>query len=292
MSQSYNVFLSWSGPHAKQIAHVLRDWIPDICRNAVCWMSSDDIEKGAVGEIEIDNRLADSQTAIVILTPHSINSHWVLFEAGALSNGLSKNAVCTLLCGLSSLPAQPLGRFQATKIDKDDFFKLIQKIDQRTGSRTPPDRLERWFNSGWNEFSEKVLRIIESIGPEKPVPEVSNQERMLEELLYTVRRIDSGPKIGLVNVPKRRPTRTTISKGRPVIVLYSEEIYRALDTLGIADDDFYIIIDQYGINHGFPMSGDYSLQLSPDLFAEVEMIEGGGMLRYCRIKSVFRHKLS
>jgi hypothetical protein len=91
------VFISWSGELSKQVAQVLHDWIEDVLQGTEAWISSEDIDKGSFWFGEIGNELSETGIGILCLTKDNIHAPWILFEAGALSKGLSKNRVCPFL---------------------------------------------------------------------------------------------------------------------------------------------------------------------------------------------------
>ena len=98
------------------------------------WISSHDIDKGARWNAEVSARLEETSFGIVCLTPENLKDPWINFEAGSLSK-LRDAKVCTLLIDLapSDVPF-PLAQFQATRTDKDDFFKLIETINAACGA--------------------------------------------------------------------------------------------------------------------------------------------------------------
>jgi hypothetical protein len=186
-SSSHNVFLSWSGEWAKDVASILRDWLVDVVRQAKPWMSSEDIAKGSAWESEISGTLGSCTTGIVVLTPHSAGAPWVLFEAGAISKSVSGH-VCTLLCGLAPPITGPLGRFQATTCEKADLFKLVKTIDTDLGG-TSAAKLEHWFEAFWGGLEAKLLASEKKHNKAQAPIQQPSQAEVLKEILTTVRSI-------------------------------------------------------------------------------------------------------
>jgi hypothetical protein len=58
MSESSNIFISWSKPRGKAAALALREWLPLVLQAAKPWMSDKDIDKGTVWLDELTGRLA------------------------------------------------------------------------------------------------------------------------------------------------------------------------------------------------------------------------------------------
>ena len=94
------VFLSWSGPRSKAVAELLNDWLRCVLQACKPWISSRDIDRGALWFSEISGQLSDTGIGIVCLTSDNKSKPWILFEAGALAKGLSHVRVCTLLIDL------------------------------------------------------------------------------------------------------------------------------------------------------------------------------------------------
>jgi hypothetical protein len=117
-----NVFISWSGDASKEIAEVLRNWIPSVIQSAKPYFTPNDIEKGAKWGNEISKKLSDCNVGIICLTRENVNRPWILFEAGALSKDLDQAKVCSILFGIDNADISwPLTTFQTTEFDKADF---------------------------------------------------------------------------------------------------------------------------------------------------------------------------
>lgn len=85
MADTYNVFISWSGPRSKSAAEILKRWLPIVVHTANPWMSATDIDKGTRWSEEVAAALDTMKAGIICLTPENLSAEWLLFEAGALS---------------------------------------------------------------------------------------------------------------------------------------------------------------------------------------------------------------
>ena len=68
-TQTYNVFLSWSGERSLYVAQFFHGWLQKVLQRAKPWLSDRDIEKGTVGVDEIKKALAGMKVGIFFLTP-------------------------------------------------------------------------------------------------------------------------------------------------------------------------------------------------------------------------------
>jgi hypothetical protein len=183
------VFISWSGRLSQKVAELLKEWIPNVLQNAEPWISSADIEKGEIWFGAISEKLADISIGIICLTKENINAPWILFEAGSLSKGLTKNRVCTLL--IESEPTDlkpPLSQFNATKPIKEDMAKLVQTINASDKEKMLPEpRIQASFEQWWPKFEEQFRAAVKSLPPpRKPARSVDD---MTVEILETVRAV-------------------------------------------------------------------------------------------------------
>lgn len=168
------VFISWSGERSKQAAEGLRHWIPDVIQAVQPWMSSEDIDPGERWNAQVARELHDSQFGIICLTPESLNSAWMLFEAGALAKTLDKTSVCPYLIGLDEVDLKgPLAQFQAAKANKDGTLSLIRSINTGLGTQMlPDDKLRRTFERWWPDLGG----VLNSLPP----PSESENQHLLD----------------------------------------------------------------------------------------------------------------
>ena len=157
------IFISWSGDKSKKIAEYMKKWIEQIIQSADPWISVD-IEKGKKWDSEISQNLKESKVGILCITRGNLNTPWMLFEAGAISN-TPDSYVCTLLIDLSPTDLTgPLSTFQATKLNKDDIFKLLNTINQiiykQEGKNLSIDNLKSLFDLFYPKLEQKIESIL------------------------------------------------------------------------------------------------------------------------------------
>jgi hypothetical protein len=112
-------------------------------------MSTEDIRKGDRWRNEIAAKLAETSFGILCLTPETLDSRWILFEAGTLSKHAKDSRVTALLIDLeSNNVVEPLSQFQHTTATKDDIRRLVQQLNASLpdGRRLDADRLSRSFD--------------------------------------------------------------------------------------------------------------------------------------------------
>src|SRR3569833_883872 len=101
------IFTSWSGELSHKVAAHLKTWLEDVLQGSNVWVSSENIEKGSVWFSEVSDTLKDTSFGLLCVTRQNINAPWLLFEAGALSKGLSTNRVSPLLVDLTPSDLKP-----------------------------------------------------------------------------------------------------------------------------------------------------------------------------------------
>jgi hypothetical protein len=109
----YDVFISYSHKD-EELAKELRQLLE--ARDLKCFMSSMDIRSGDPWAEAIRDALVDAQELLLVITPDSIKSRWVMCEGGA-GWALGKRMVPALLEVEPDLLPEPIKRHQAKKID-------------------------------------------------------------------------------------------------------------------------------------------------------------------------------
>lgn len=191
------VFISWSGELSNKIGEKFRNWLPGVIQAVSPYYTPADIVKGARWEASLANELETSEVGMFLVTRENLNSHWMLFEAGALAKRLDKSRVCPILFGVehTHLPA-PLRSFQITSFKEDEMRKLILDTNKALGERKLVDSVvNKTFDMWWPDLNDDVTKILQA---HKHVGENDepNEKEMITEILelsrLTARRSDSG----------------------------------------------------------------------------------------------------
>ena len=222
-----NIFISWSGTLSLEVAKLLKQWIKCVLQATNPWVSSDDIERGALWFNDISNSLKDCNIGIVCLTRSNIKSPWILFEAGGLLKGLTTNRVCTFLVDLEPKDINaPLSHFNHTASSKEDVYKLISTLNDKLEDRKlDKETLDNVFHTYWPKFEAEFNKITHEIVEDNEVNNPRSEADILTEILYTVRgldtRLNSLENYGVYNYP---------------IVEFSDPIFTHREKLEIKQD--------------------------------------------------------
>ncbi|GAA4493321.1 hypothetical protein [Pseudaeromonas paramecii] len=184
------IFISWSGKRSKAIAELMSDWLKCVIQASQPWISTRDIDRGAIWFSEINDKLKDVSVGIVCLTQENKNRPWILFETGALAKGLTTNRVCTFLIDLKPEDLQdPLGQFNHTTPDKPGVWALIRTINDCLGDKALDERiLNQVFDTYWPQFENKFNNAVSQNLPDEEIPPRSEQD-ILSEILSNTRSL-------------------------------------------------------------------------------------------------------
>jgi hypothetical protein len=182
------VFISWSGQHSWGVAKALRSCLRLALPHIDFWMSSEDMGPGVRWSWELGTHLADAQTGIICVTRENLSSPWLLFEAGAISHALGRNAVIPYLLDLSPPDLSgPLAQFQALQATEDGTRLLFQSINKVPGGARLDDvEILKAFLVWWPEISRALEVVMDT--PKRGAPKRSERD-LLEELVDLVRQL-------------------------------------------------------------------------------------------------------
>lgn len=125
------IFISWSGDYSREVAEKLSVWIPSVIQSVETFYSPVDIGKGENWSNRLSQELAECTFGIVCLTPENVSAPWIHFEAGALAKSM-ESRLSSIMFGITPSDIKgPLSRFQNTRFDQPDFYKLIQTLTAR-----------------------------------------------------------------------------------------------------------------------------------------------------------------
>jgi len=143
------VFLSWSGTRSRQVASTLGPWLRTVLPGITTFMSEGDMQPGDRWSERLQDALSNADHGIVCMTPHNVDSPWLLFEAGAISNK-SRAVLTPLLIDLdpASLPI-PLRQFQGVTANRTGLHNLCRVLNSRRGEAAADEAtlLERFAAS-------------------------------------------------------------------------------------------------------------------------------------------------
>jgi TIR domain len=187
---SMRVFISWSGDLSRRLAEAIHKWLPDMLQYVKPYFTPADIEKGAKWDLEISKELEASNFCIITLTRESLDSKWIMFEAGAISKSIERARLCTVLFGIEPTDVEgPLERFQATKFLKEEIHKLLKTINSNAKEEALPDAaLDRVFEKWWPDLEDAVNEIMKDAGSSTKVA-VREPRDLLEEAVSRLRAI-------------------------------------------------------------------------------------------------------
>ncbi len=186
------VFLSWSGERSKQVATLLDEWLRCVLQAIRPWISTKDIDRGALWFNEIQDQLQDTTIGIICLTQENKDRPWILFEAGALAKGLSNSRVCTLLIDLQPSDIKdPLAQLNHTLPERENMFELVRTLNNRLGTNAlDPRILGTVFDTYWEQFEQKFIDILSKTVTQE-APEPRSEQDILSEILGITRSLSN-----------------------------------------------------------------------------------------------------
>jgi hypothetical protein len=134
------IFISWSKDHARRVALVLKEFLPQIFDGVDVFMSDDDIEPGERSLRKIEVELSGTSFGLLVVTAENQHESWLNFEAGALSKALGSEGnpmsrVVPLLVDLRIAQLiGPLSQFQAVPLDHEGLRKTVGSIARLVGT--------------------------------------------------------------------------------------------------------------------------------------------------------------
>lgn len=182
------VFISWSGQRSKVVAEIFSDWLKCVIQASQPWISTRDIDRGAIWFSEINDKLKDVSVGVVFLTQENKNKPWILFETGALAKGLTTNRVCTFLIDLNPEDLQdPLAQFNHTAPNENSVWELTRTINTCLVEKALDERiLKQVFNTYWPQFEQSFETALHDFPPDEVIPPRSEQD-ILSEILNNTR---------------------------------------------------------------------------------------------------------
>jgi hypothetical protein len=169
-----HLFISWSGGRSHRLAVAMKEWLELHFPNEISAFVSSEIEKGKQWFPAVESQLRKADAGLVCLTPESLKSDWIAFEAGALATAVAlrkrEARIFTYLLDLSpaSLPG-PLAAYQSTVATMEDTLRLVNSLLKYLKIK-PKDPVS--FTHQWDNLQRKLAAIgsqpVTSIFPQLP----------------------------------------------------------------------------------------------------------------------------
>ncbi|MFT3962222.1 toll/interleukin-1 receptor domain-containing protein [Propionivibrio sp.] len=150
---------------------------------------SSGIEFGTEWYKAIMSQLGDATDVVALLTRHSIDRPWILYEAGVAKGKLDTNVLGVALgVPLEKVSTGPFGQFQNCGDDEDSFTKLVIQLLQRNPDASPREeavRLQvRVFLDGVKNLLAAKGKAMTSTGTDE-----TSVARLFEEVKVMVREL-------------------------------------------------------------------------------------------------------
>nr|WP_320194315.1 TIR domain-containing protein [uncultured Desulfobacter sp.] len=169
----------WAGERSHSIVRKLKEFLEFVVRGPKDFIS-DDIEGGRLWRVAIAGQLESSSFGIACLTPDNLRSHWLHFEAGALSKAVGQAHVIPFLIGPETTDVEgPLSDFQMVSSDEVikklrssmDTCRAAQAILGTFIGTTAHRRHTRTIREGLKaHIDEYIQRLSEILPPGKQRP--------------------------------------------------------------------------------------------------------------------------
>ncbi|HFT8987999.1 TPA: TIR domain-containing protein [Escherichia coli] len=243
------VFVSWSGQRSKVVAEIFSDWLKCVIQASQPWISTRDIDRGAIWFSEINDKLKDVSVGVVCLTQENKNKPWILFETGALAKGLTTNRVCTFLIDLNPEDLQdPLAQFNHTTPNNHSVWELTRTINACLVDKALDERILRQvFDTYWPQFEASFNAALVDNPPQEVIPPRTEQD-ILTEILNNTRTLNQRVRILEANSNELNTNNITKSN------LTKKEVHRLqsqLDSIMLSglynEDEIMASLDIYSL---------------------------------------------
>ena len=156
------IFISWSKTYSGKIANELKVWLKEAFDSKIdTFISSEGIGSGTDWYRKISEELDSSELGILVLTPENINSPWIMYEAGALSN---KKAIIPILFERNPNQVEgPINKRNYIVYNKKSFLKLLLDINEIINAGVSKKALNAFLNTEWEILQSKIDPLLEKV---------------------------------------------------------------------------------------------------------------------------------
>jgi predicted nucleotide-binding protein len=180
------VFISWSGELSRQVAAILRDWLPNVLQAVEPWLAGDEVSAGSRWSDVWAKQLSSSSAVLLCVTRGNIQSGWFNFEAGSASRAVDPGSLIPILIDLApSDVTGPLAGFQSRVLDHRGVTQLVLDLNKRLNEPLDNQRLDQLIDI-WLPIL--LTRLGEIQLPEPTADRLLRSDRdIVEEILEQIR---------------------------------------------------------------------------------------------------------
>ena len=164
-----NVFIGWLGEASKEIASSLESWLNGMFDGRVsAYTTMDNLAAGSEWFHGLRRAMNDADCGLLCVTEDNVNSPWLSYEAGALSQNVE--LLIPILFEVSPLRVSaPLRMFQSVPFGLDGMKELTYALNRSCGDKgLSSQELERRFQARYPSFE---MAVRENLPESKPQPE-------------------------------------------------------------------------------------------------------------------------
>ena len=151
--------------------------------------ASSGLEFGAEWYKAIMSQLGDATDVVALLTRHSVDRPWILYEAGVAKGKLDTNVLGVALgVPLEQVSTGPFGQFQNCGDDGDSLTKLVMQLLARNPDASPR---EEAVHRQVQAFLQAVEKLLSAAGKStvKPETDETSTAKLFEEVKAMVREL-------------------------------------------------------------------------------------------------------
>lgn len=202
MEKKMKVFVSWSGPVSQQIAALISDWLKHTLLTIDPIYTPNTLRAGTQGTTQLYRLLKGVYTGIFIYTRESLDSQWMIFEAGAIHGNAGNSLLLSLLFELSQkdLP-EPMQGYQWKNFNKKEMLDVLHSLSTQRGDDLSRQDLERTFERAWDDLERDVNAVLAKASTTTPLPPTDSISAQLQQLLVLTESIAAKQQTSCSNLP-------------------------------------------------------------------------------------------
>lgn len=161
MEEPEGIFFSWSGDLSLNVAEKTKELLETVFPHLPMFFSPKGMDKGKVWQEQITRVLSQHSRGLFFVTRSNMNSPFMQYELGSIAKSNSKGFAIPVLIDLSERDiGLPLSLFQSTRIEKSDFLKLIDDINNSLSNPLPLSVIHRSLEIQWEHFEIEISKLI------------------------------------------------------------------------------------------------------------------------------------